>query len=65
MNNFRIFILVLILLTQATPQMFAHHSVSVGFDAVQATTLRGVLSGVDWTNPHVKLSLDVSPPRAR
>jgi len=37
----------------------AHHSVSGQYDASRPLTLTGVISKVDWINPHVYLHLDV------
>ena len=39
--------------------LFAHHSFSVEFDAKQRTTLQGVVTKVEWTNPHVYFYADV------
>jgi hypothetical protein len=38
---------------------FAHHSVSGQYDASKPLTLTGVITKVDWINPHVYLHLDV------
>jgi hypothetical protein len=38
----------------------AHHSVSGQFDLTKEVTLKGVVSGVDWGNPHIYVLLDVS-----
>lgn len=37
----------------------AHHSVSGQYDASKPLTLTGVISKVDWINPHIYLHLDV------
>lgn len=37
----------------------AHHSVAGQFDAAKRTTITGVISKVDWINPHVYLHVDV------
>jgi hypothetical protein len=37
----------------------AHHSVSGQYDSSKPLTLTGVISKVDWINPHVYLHLDV------
>ena len=36
-----------------------HHSVSGQYDASRPLTLTGVISKVDWINPHIYLHLDV------
>jgi hypothetical protein len=38
----------------------AHHSVAGQFDAAQRTTITGVVSKVDWINPHVYIHMDVA-----
>ena len=37
----------------------AHHSVAGQFDVHKTVTLNGVVSKVDWVNPHIYISLDV------
>ena len=37
----------------------AHHSFSGAFDVDRQATLKGILSKIDWINPHVYLYLDV------
>jgi Family of unknown function (DUF6152) len=41
------------------PALHAHHSVSGQFDLNKPIVLKGVISKVDWINPHVYLHLDV------
>ena len=43
----------------ATAASFAHHSVPGQFDTTKPITLTGVISKVDWINPHIYLHLDV------
>ena len=38
----------------------AHHSVSGEFDLSKTATLKGVISRLDWINPHIYVYLDVS-----
>ena len=38
---------------------FAHHSVSGQYDSAKPLTLTGVITKVDWINPHIYLHLDV------
>jgi len=45
-------------LLAATP-LSAHHSVAGQFDESQTVILKGVISKVDWVNPHIYLYLDV------
>jgi hypothetical protein len=37
----------------------AHHSV-LGFDGTRRVTLRGVVAGVVWSNPHTYVAVDVA-----
>jgi hypothetical protein len=52
---------LLILATVATVDRpaFAHHSVPGQFDMAKSMTLKGVVSRVEWINPHIYISLDV------
>ncbi|HEY7338075.1 MAG TPA: DUF6152 family protein [Bryobacteraceae bacterium] len=37
-----------------------HHSLSAQFDLMQSITLKGTVTRVDWSNPHVRLYLDTN-----
>ena len=39
--------------------LLAHHSVPGQFDVSKPMTLKGVISKVDWINPHIYVHLDV------
>lgn len=41
----------------AAASLWAHHNYSVVFDPSRKVTLTGTLTGVDWRNPHIELSL--------
>lgn len=47
-------------LAAATP-VSGHHSFSM-FDTGAPLTLTGVVTGVEWTNPHVYIELDLAEP---
>ncbi len=47
-----------IALLAAAPLM-AHHAVSAEFNSDKIVTLKGVVSRVDWVNPHIFIYLDV------
>jgi hypothetical protein len=49
----------LIVLLVATSISFAHHSVAGQFDTSKSLTLKGVISKVEWINPHIYVYLDV------
>ena len=43
----------------AVATLVAHHSVPGQFDVTKPVTLKGVISKVDWINPHIYVHLDV------
>src|SRR5690348_1250325 len=53
-----VFAVLLAGLTASTA--FAHHNMSASFDFNQRFTQTGTLSRVDWRNPHIYLSVDVT-----
>ena len=55
----RALLLIAGLAAAAVPAL-AHHSLFAVFDEGQAVTLKGVVSKVEWVNPHVYLYLDVA-----
>jgi len=44
-------------LTCALP-LAAHHAVSAEFDSAKVVTLKGVVSKVEWVNPHIFIYFD-------
>jgi hypothetical protein len=46
----------------ATVPLPAHHSFAAEFDGSKTFVVKGVLTKLDWTNPHVYLYMDVSKP---
>jgi hypothetical protein len=46
------------LILLAIPAM-AHHSFSAEYDAKKGVTLKGVVTKIDWMNPHVYFYIDV------
>jgi len=46
------------LLTSALP-VFAHHSFAAEYDASKPVELKGVVTKMEWTNPHARFYIDV------
>ena len=46
------------LLAAALPAL-AHHSFSAEFDSNQKVSLKGVVTKVEWMNPHARFNMDV------
>jgi hypothetical protein len=57
-NGYGILVVVVCGLAAAVPAL-AHHSFAAEFDGSKTFVVKGVLSKLDWTNPHVYLYLDV------
>ncbi|MBM3818018.1 MAG: hypothetical protein FJW14_03210 [Acidimicrobiia bacterium] len=58
---FAVTTLLTALLTAAA--VSAHHSVAGQFDTSKSLTLTGVISRVEWINPHIYLHMDVKDQR--
>jgi hypothetical protein len=43
----------------------AHHAIAAKFDDTKPTTLSGIVSMVDWTNPHVHVYVNVKDPKGQ
>jgi hypothetical protein len=50
--------LVALTLTVSAVPLLAHHTISAIYDTNKVVTLKGVVTQVDWQNPHVVLHLD-------
>ena len=42
-----------------TSQMFAHHAFSAEYDGSKTVVIKGVVTKLEWTNPHVRFYVDV------
>jgi hypothetical protein len=47
-------------LITATP-LLAHHNITGKFDPARTKTLKGLVTRLDWADPHVHLLMDVTP----
>ncbi len=44
---------------------FAHHSFSAQYDSNKQVTLKGVVTKLDWMNPHIYIYIDVTDGNGR
>lgn len=54
-----IFILVVVFLADTTISVSAHHSFGAQYDSDRPVLLQGIVTRVDWTNPHARFYIDV------
>ena len=55
----RLIALMLGLLASTAASLLAHHSFSAEYDANQPVKITGVVTRVDWQNPHIWFFVDV------
>ena len=61
--RYRVFgFVVTVAFVAAVVAMSAHHSVPGQFDTSKPITLKGVITKVDWINPHIYVHMDVKDP---
>ena len=58
----RLAILMLGVALAAAAPVLAHHSVTGEYDPDKPVSLKGVVTKVEWTNPHARIYLDVAEP---
>jgi len=59
MNSVRAVAAALAVVATAVPAA-AHHSFSLEYDVNKRVTFEGVVSKVEWTNPHARIYVDVT-----
>lgn len=57
-SHFVILFAVAVMAVWTAPQAHAHHA-TASFDMAHSMTVKGTVSGFDWTNPHVYIYVDV------
>ena len=58
MRHARTLVLTVALTLTAATSAFTHHSVTGQFDTTRKVTITGVISRVDWVNPHIYVIVD-------
>ena len=59
MKSKRAFLLAGVRLLFAPTAIFAHHGLDAQFDTKKTIVLTGAVTKIDWSNPHVRLYLEV------
>lgn len=59
MRHTRVVLMVAVGLLIVPTAAFAHHALGMQFDTTKTITLTGAVERIDWSNPHVRLFLDV------
>jgi hypothetical protein len=57
-NNLLLFSAAILLLLSLAGSTYAHHA-TASFDMTNSATVKGTVTGYDWTNPHVYIYVDV------
>jgi hypothetical protein len=52
--------LALAAIAALAPPVFAHHSFAAEYDANAAVAVKGVVTKIEWTNPHAYVYIDVT-----
>lgn len=49
----------ILLLLSLAGSTYAHHGINAWYDMTKSATVKGTVTGFDWTNPHAYLHIDV------
>ena len=52
-------LMIVAAMTAVTVPLMAHHSFAAEFDSQKVVTMDGIVTKIDWTNPHVWFYMDV------
>ena len=63
--NARTLYIIAGLLVASGPVTFAHHSFAAEYDGNQPVKVTGVVTKVEWTNPHIWFFVDVKDEKGR
>ncbi len=61
-RNLGLWVAGVVLLLASSGGVRAHHSFSSEYDGTKTFKIKGVVSRVEWTNPHVRFYVDVKDP---
>jgi hypothetical protein len=59
MRHVQVLSIAVLAMVAAAPAARAHHSFAAQFDANKPVTLEGIVTKVEWRNPHIWVYLDV------
>lgn len=62
MRAYVVGVLIAAVLLLAGGAAFAHHSFAAEFDASKPITLKGIVTKIEWSNPHVWFYINVKDP---
>ena len=62
MRTFKIALCAGLVLLGAAVPLVAHHSFAAEFDSTKPVTLKGIVTKMEWINPHAWIHLDVKNP---
>ncbi len=58
-------LITVLMLAASAAAVQAHHSFAAQYDSKKPVNLTGVVTRVEWTNPHVYIFVDVADPKSK